>query len=219
MRFPARPVVPGRASFLTAPGAVMRDAPYPLLPVLLSAALLLGACTLAGNDDGGESEDVEAYFRATLNGEEAWSGVPDAGLSQHGEYVLLSIFSDSVYHDYHRERLSLEVLFEGPGEYSLVPRTYEPYEGGILFSGAFFHESDWDALLAGYRATEDAPVNHLTITSYDSTTGILTGSFRATVVVNEDDRVDEPGEPPRRRPDTLRFTDGTFRVKVRDIRQ
>ena len=197
----------------------MLDRPGIRMPALLSAVLLLGGCALMGNDDNDESEDVGSYFRATLNGEEAWSGVPDAGLSQHGEYVLLSVFSDSVYHDYHRERLSLEVLFEGPGEYSLVPRTYELYEGGILFSGAFFHESDWDALLAGYHATENAAANHLTIASYDSATGILTGSFRATVVVDEDDRVDEPGEPPRRRPDTLRFTDGTFRVRVRDIRQ
>ena len=195
----------------------MFDTLYGRILALLAGALLLGACALAGNDD--ESEGVKTYFRVTLNQEETWNGPGAAGLSQQGEYVWLSIFTDSVYNDFHRETLSLAIPFEGVGEYSLVPATYEPYEGGILFSGAFFHESDWDALLAGYSATEDTSVNHLTITSYDSMTGILTGRFRATVVVNEDDRVDEPGEPPRRRPDTLRFTDGTFRVKVRDIRQ
>ncbi len=189
------------------------------MPALLSAVLLLGGCALMGNDDNDESEDVRSYFRATLNGEETWSGVPDAGLSQQGQYAWMAIYADSVYHDYHRERLSFAIAFEGMGEYALIPRTYKTYEGGIRISGASFHESDWDARLAGYRATEDTSANHLTIASYDSTTGILTGSFRATVVVDEDDRVDEPGEPPRRRPDTLRFTDGTFRVKVRDIRQ
>lgn len=47
----------------------------------------------------------------------------------------------------------------------------------------------------------------------------MEGTFRTTVVVDADDRVSEPGEPPRRRPDTLRFTDGRFRVVVEDRRE
>lgn len=69
-----------------------------------------------------------------------------------------------------------------------------------------------------YSPTDDTSANQLTITSYDSTTSVMTGTFRTTVVVDSAQRVSEPGEPPRRRPDTLRFTDGEFRVRV-EVRQ
>ena len=81
-------------------------------------------------------------------------------------------------------------------------------------TGSAYYENDGDVLIASYHPTEDALANRLTITSYDSTTGALEGTFRTTVVVDSAERVSEPGEPARRRPDTLRFTDGEFRVKV-----
>lgn len=167
----------------------MLDALCPRIPILFSVVLLLGSCGLLSTDDNGDAEDVTTYFRATLNQEETWSGQPRASLSQQGPYLWFSVGADSVYDDFHRESLSLRGPFEGPGEYALVPVTYETGEGGTRTAGASFHESDWDARLAGYGATDDASANHLTITSYDSTTGILTGSFHATVVVNEDDRI------------------------------
>ncbi|MGI9176036.1 MAG: hypothetical protein ACR2GR_12035 [Rhodothermales bacterium] len=181
--------------------------------------LLLGSCGLFGADDDGDGEEVESYFRATLNGEEAWSGKPDAAFSQQGPYLWLAIGADSVYDDFYRESLTLATPFEGPGEYTLVPVEYDTGAGGIRTAGATFYESDDDVQVARYRATADSSANHLTITSYDSTAGILEGRFRTTVVVAEDDRISEPGEPPRRRADTLRFEEGTFRVKVRDLRK
>ena len=188
-------------------------------PLLLTAVLLLGSCGLFGADDEGEEVEVESYFRATLNDEETWNKRADGGFSQQGPYLWLSLFADSIYDDFHRERLSLSTPFEGPGEYTLVPVEYDTGEGGIRTAGAYFHESDDDAQVAHYRATADSSANHLTITSYDSARAIMEGRFRATVVVTEDDRVSEFGEPPRRRADTLRFEDGTFRVKLRDLRK
>ena len=87
-----------------------------------------------------------------------------------------------------------------------------------MTGGGFFSENDYDVTISSYSATDDSSVNRLTITKYDSTTGVLEGTFRTTVVVDSAERVSEPGEPPRRRPDTLRFTDGEFRVKTRDLR-
>ena len=188
-------------------------------PLLLTAVLLFGSCGLFGADDDGDTEEVESYFRATLNQEETWSKRADGGFSQQTPYLWLSLFADSIYDDFHQEQLSLAMPFEGLGEYTLVPVEYYTSEGDILFAGAHFYESDDDVELAIYRATNDSSANHLTITSYDSTRGIVEGRFRATVVVTEDDRISEPGEPPRRRADTLRFEDGTFRVKLRDLRK
>ena len=188
-------------------------------PFLLTAVLLFGSCGLFGADDEGDTEEVESYFRATLNDEETWSQGGAGGFSQQGPYLWLSLFADSIYDDFYRERLSLAVPYEGPGEYTLVPVEYEPYEGGVLFAGAYFNESDDDAQVAHYRATADSSANHLTITRYDSTRAIMEGRFRATVVVTEDDRVSEYGEPPRRRADTLRFEDGEFRIKLTDLRK
>ena len=139
--------------------------------------LLLGSCGLFGADD--EAEEVESYFRATLNGEEAWRGEPDAAFSEQGPYLWLAIGADSVYADFYRESLSLATPFEGPGEYTLVRVEYDTGEGGIRTADASFYEGDDDVQVAGYHATADSSANHLTITRYDSTAGIMEGRFRA----------------------------------------
>jgi len=84
--------------------------------------------------------------------------------------------------------------------------------------GSSYYEKDGDVIISSYHATDDTSANQFTITSYDSATGMMEGSFRTTVVVDSSERETEPGEPPRRRPDTLRFTDAEFRVRVEDRR-
>ena len=111
------------------------------------------------------------------------------------------------------ESLAFVAIFRGTGTYSLVEVEHEWDE-----TGASYYEIDGDALIPSYHATDDPSTSQLTITSYDATAGIMTGTFRTTVVVDSAQRVSEPVEPPRRRPDTLRFTDGTFRLKVEDRR-
>jgi len=103
------------------------------------------------------------------------------------------------------------ILYDGPKTYSIIRGPRDTY-------GAHYLELNGDVRIAEYFPTGDSSSNRLTITSFDSTTGIMEGTFRTTLVVTEEDEESEPGEPARRRPDTLRFTDGEFRVKVEDRR-
>jgi len=181
----------------------MHDVLYSLLPAVLASTLLLGSCGLAGSGGDGEHPQADStYLRGTLNGEEVWSGEGRAIMAESGGFDWLTIVGDTLHKQIypHNESLQLSVAYRGPRGYSLVRmmRSREPR----LISGTSYFESDGD----------------VTISSYDSTTGIMTGTFHTTIVVDSADRVSEPGEPPRRRPDTLRFTNGEFRAKVEDRR-
>jgi hypothetical protein len=187
---------------------------HSLLLTALAGTLLFGSCGLVGD---GDSKAKDTYFRAALNGKK-WSGNPDAVFSEQGRFnKWLALFADSLYESGYRERLSIHTPFRGVREYNLSEKNYT-VGGNLLTGGGFFSENDYDVTISSYSATDDSSVNRLTITKYDSTTGVLEGTFRTTVVVDSAERVSEPGEPPRRRPDTLRFTDGEFRVKTRDLR-
>jgi len=180
-----------------------------LLPAL-AGTLLLGSCGLTGDDD---FKANDTYFRATLNGGEMWVGDEIRATFSGGKKSnqWLTITADTVHkqHYPYTERLVVVAIFEGVRTYPLTEIEHEWDE-----TGSAYYENDGDVLIASYHPTEDALANRLTITSYDSTTGALEGTFRTTVVVDSAERVSEPGEPARRRPDTLRFTDGEFRVKV-----
>ncbi len=196
----------------------MRDILYGLLLAALASTLPLGSCGFAEHGDNEETQVDSTYFRATLNGEENWRGEGRAILARSGDFRWLTVVGDTLHEQNypHNESLQLSVAYRGPREYSLVRmmRSREPR----LISGTSYFESDGDVTIASYHSTDDTSANQLTIASYDSTTGLMEGTFRTTVVVDSADRVSEPGEPPRRRPDTLRFTDGEFRVTVEDRR-
>ena len=192
----------------------MHDALPLLLLVLLISTLLLGSCGLLSSDGSSNTETQanSTYLRATLNGEEAWSGENErAFFVENGDNRWLTIAADTVSEQQYpyTESLTFVAIFRGTGTYSLVEVEHEWDE-----TGTSYYEIDGDALISSYHATDDTSSNQLTITSYDSTASIMTGTFRTTVVVDSAQRVSEPGEPPRHRPDTLRFTDGTFRLKV-----
>jgi len=197
----------------------MHDVLYSLLLALLAGTLLLGSCGLAGNDENGRKTQVDStYFRTTLNGEEAWSAGGTKGnylFSEEG-YTWLSISggyrpeSNTKYS--YTEILELLVIFRGTGTYALVE---DRPEGTNNVVGSEFRETGGDVIYHTYSPIDDSLTNQLTITSYDSTTSLIEGTFHTTVVV---DSAPEPGEPSQRRPDTLRFTDGEFRVNVRDQR-
>ena len=195
----------------------MRDTLYSLLLAVLAGTLLLGSCGLSENK---ETQTDSNYFRAAPNGEETWSNNPDAVFSEQARCdSWLVIFADSTYQSRpYRERLGFSISFHGTDEYPLAETEYEVDKVGVRIAGASFSENDGDVLISNYHATDNSLVNQMMITSYDSTTGIMEGAFRTTVVVDSSERVFEPGEPPRRQPDTLRFTDGEFRVKMRDLR-
>lgn len=190
---------------------------YSLFLAAWAGTLLLGSCRLVGNDDQEkETEADSTYLRATLNGEEEWTAegtrktnfLTDAGgfewLTLHVAYYP----GPTTRYSY-REKLVFIVIYRGTGTYSLLQTDHDGQQTGVSY-----YESEGDVPISSYHAIGDTSANKLTITSYDSTTGIMEGTFRTTVVVDSSERVPEPGEPPRRRPDTLRFTDGEFRQKV-----
>ena len=178
-----------------------------LLLAFLTGPLLLGSCGLVGEKDAAEEPPPDTiHFQATLNGEH-WSAEPSASIS--GENTLVIEGDSSDPQSFWNEVLIFSEPFTGPKTYSLI-RGNRP-EGRY---GGLYVESSGDVLIATYYPTDDSSANQLTITSYDSTTGIMTGRFHTTVVVKENDQ----DNPRRRRPDRLRFTDGSFKVRVEDRR-
>lgn len=194
----------------------MRTVSSSVLPTLLTAALLLGSCGLTESNEKVEQTEADSsYIRATLNDTEEWSGKLRGYFSKGGGDCWLTISIRNAHKDQllYTEKLVFVVVFRGVKTYPLVEIDREWDE-----TGASYYEKNGDALISSYHPTDDTSANQLTITSYDSTTSLIEGSFRTTVVVDSTDRGDEPGEPPRRRPDTLHFTDGEFRVNVEDRR-
>jgi hypothetical protein len=190
-----------------------------LLLAALAGTLLLGSCGLTGSSEKKKAKSDSTFFLATLNGEEVWSGKPNATFSKQGRFDWLALFADSMYNPgLYKEQLSFHTPFQRNGEYSMVEVNRELDDGRSRISGASFYVNEGDVLLSTYSPTDDTLDNQLMITSYDTTTGIMEGTFRTTVVVDSADRESEPGEPPRHRPDTLRFTNGEFRVEVEDRR-
>ena len=180
------------------------------MSALLATLLLVTAgCGLLDNEL--PPQDPETFFTATLNGE-PWSAIAQlSGINIENRLGIGGTrFSQTSYWN---EKMSFSLPFRGAGTYSLV---WGQREGDLY--GGLYTESDGDANLATYYPQPDSATNYVRITSYDPDTGIMEGRFRTTVVVSPEDRLDEPGEPPRRRADTLRFTDGSFRVVIEDRR-
>lgn len=190
-----------------------------LILAFFASAVLLASCGLTGSEEDEETQTGSLYFEATLNGNEAWIGQPEAGVSRIADLNWLQISGDTLHEDRfpYTEALVLSVAYTGPDDYTLVEVMRD--RGQSLISGSSYYEDDGDVSISTYYPTADSSANELTITSYDAATGIMEGTFRTTVVIAEDDREAEPGEPPRRQPDTLRFIEGRFRVEVEDRRE
>lgn len=200
----------------------MRNLLSSLLFTGLTGTLLLGSCGFLDSEEDVKSVERDStYFRATLNGGEKWSADPrGVFVDNGGEFdPMLSISGDTVHQNKfpYTEELIIFVNSKGERNYDIT-RTKHEIDGNPLITGSDYCESDGDVILTHYLPTGDSSANQLTITSYDTTSGMMEGTFRTTVVVTEEDVEPEPGEPPRRRPDTLRFTNGTFRVEVDDRR-
>lgn len=195
----------------------MRNTLFSVLLAVLSGLLLLGSCGLVDGDGGGTTKSDSTFFRAMLNGKETWSGEEIRAFFSDGvkSNRWLTISADTIHKQNYpyTESLVFVAIFKEENTYSLVETQHDWDE-----TGSSYYESDGDVSIASYHPDGDTSTNRLKITRYDSTTGIMEGTFRTTVVVDSADRAPEPGQPPRRRPDTLRFTDGEFRVQVEDRR-
>ena len=182
--------------------------------LLLLGVVLLASCGLFGDEEEAEPEVPPSYFAALLNGE-PWRGEARGGINEENRFTIGATLYDSL--SYWNESLSFGLYFEGEGTYPLAEHPH-PSSTRRTF-GALHFEADGDAGLAVYRPTADSS-NTMTITRYDSTEGVVEGTFAVTLVVDPGDREPEPLPPgvpapmARRRPDTLRFTGGTFYVEL-----
>lgn len=175
----------------------------------LTRVLSLIGCSLLG---GEKKTMTEVFFTAQLNGQ-PWEAVPDAYLEclstpGSAEVSMLQLVGvQSHQQGYWFDRLRLPVPFPGARSFSLTRDEKQP-------RGTIFSEGESDALVAVYYPTNDSSANRMEITRYDAESGLMEGTFRTTLVV-EEVNVDDPM---RRQPDTLRFTEGRFRVTVEDHR-
>lgn len=98
----------------------------------------------------------------------------------------MSLVGTLHYPDYWKEVLLIPVHFIGTGEYDLNQRTIEESSetyGGVI--GAIFLEEDFDVNIARYYPRSD-PQNVMEIVAYDSTTGVMEGTFQVTFVIQDD---------------------------------
>ena len=187
---------------------------YRPIYLILFGAVLLASCGLFGSEEEEGVEESFGYFTALLNGE-PWRGEARGDINEENRFTIAASIEDSF--SYWNENLSFSLYFEGEGTYPLTRH------GGDDFYGGFYKESDGDAGLAGYHPTE-SEANRMTITRFDSAEAVVEGTFEVTLVVDPGDREPEPLPPgvpapmARRRPDTLRFTGGTFHVEIFDDR-
>jgi hypothetical protein len=188
--------------------------------LLVPAALALYGCGAAGV---GEEEQPEFYFEANLNGE-SWQGEQiyssRASLFRKGENLhMLTIaqgyFAESGRYD---ELLTISTHSLTLGTHPIEAVANDTTFAFPLVSGAYFSEfhgdqpiGDYKTPPAGSNASEQAGT--LTLTRLDLDAGVAEGTFEALLVVWPDDAVGRSAEL-RRRPDTLRFTDGRFRLPI-----
>ena len=179
-------------------------------------AVLLASCGLFGSEEEAEQES-SGYFTALLNGE-PWRGEARGDINEENRLTIGAERHDSL--SYWVEGLSFSAYFRGGDAYPLGRHSHPSTRRTF---GALYSEADGDALIAVYYPTDSA-ANRMTLTRFDSTEGVVEGTFEVTLIVDPDDRETEPlppGVPPpmeRRRPDTLRFTEGRFYVEIFDDR-
>jgi hypothetical protein len=169
-------------------------------PLLL--LILFSSCGFLGtkSDEAGE----DANIRAHLNGIPWVAEGKFVDVTTHvGRRHFLSASRKNEYgRDIHG--LSLNVDYGGPGTY----RSFDPFKE----SGArsFFVEQDHDAGVAWFRLVEGEE-NVLEVTSHDEDARIIEGTFSGTFAFESGLPV---GHPLRSLPDTIRLTEGYFRVPI-----
>lgn len=179
----------------------------------VSIIVAMVGCGLLGETEGQPVEpEPETYFRALVNGE-AWEGDEQQAGLMRTDYITLS---SALHHENifpYFEEIAVWVPWHEVGEYDISRQRHDsgPHEG--QYAGAVYGEVDGDVNISWYRPTEGGE-HRMAVTGYDPETGLMEGTFEVTFVIEEGQR----DSPFRRQPDTLRFTDGEFRVVVEDHR-
>lgn len=176
--------------------------------------LLLSGCNLFDSGKKETEPEFEQYFNAEINGS-IYKGTPNAFLSNLGGLPWLNLFAmqyDSTKWPY-AERIGFSIHFNSEKSKYGVIRKQE--ENGRS-SGGYFTERDGDAIIARYEPIPDS-VDTLTIQIGKDEEGrrFVTGTFAMTVVVDPG-YDDEHNNRYRQQPDTVRITNGEFRVLLEE---
>lgn len=187
--------------------------------VSLPIAFTLFGCGAVGVEDEPVSD---FYFEVDLNGQ-AWEGSrvlwSQASLFQRrGESVLITIgqgyYSENRQWD---ELFSISVLSPKVGASPIITGqdTLSSYDLNV---GAHFTELHGDQPVGDYTTPDVGPnfveqAGLLRLERLDLETGVAEGAFEALLVVTPRHATGRNAEL-RRRPDTLRFTNGRFRLPI-----
>ncbi|MFN0174843.1 MAG: hypothetical protein ACKVU0_09375 [Saprospiraceae bacterium] len=134
-----------------------------------------------------------------------WVGAPVSFINiNHGKGFQIKIDSLDKY-GIRRESLSFSKVPFQPGKNYLV-NTFPQIDDGLV--GAHYFILDDDVILGNYLLLESDSTSFITLTSFDSTSRELRGTFDVTLIVDH--------RPDPSYPDTIRFRNGQFHTKLKD---
>ncbi len=186
------------------------------LLLALLVAPFIGGCGLFGAEEE-EVERCETCFVSAYINDHSWQSQDVKGgqlpvLS--GDERTLFDFCGVAREDVYREHLCIAWLEDNAptGNKNIAFIQEDGYS-----HGGRFDELDWDVIISSYDATADSTANILNVESWDEERRIAEGSFEMLLTYKG---TQDPlyGPSMRRYPDTLRITDGRFRVEMEDRR-
>ena len=189
---------------------------FSVLPISLFFVI---SCNIFSPDDGEPDEDLN-HFTATVNGIPFW-GAPQADvtdISGNGDTLLTfsGLHPDSLAPPYLQSLIFSVPTDNSSTSFDPVRRVNEAFGFRI---GGFMVEVDGDVIIAQYLAVS-SPTNQLTIRRMNPGTEdeYIEGEFDVTYALDPVYESDPP-DPNRRLPDSLRVTNGSFRIQVPLLRE
>lgn len=170
--------------------------------LLIIIFLISGSCRKTA-DEPLDPSPYWGFASASKNGL-PWLGKGWALPNRNITKPLLDIFVDSLNkYEMALEGCSFVKVPSEPGTYPLVNTDINVDDGLVGASYAFM---DYDVIMAYYLVAESDSSSFLTVTSYDSLSGEVRGSFEATFAVY--------GRHDKSYPDTIRLRNGQFHTRI-----
>lgn len=175
--------------------------------------MLASGCKLFNSEKKETEPEVEQYFHAEINGQ-PWSGEPRAAFTFTETDTILQVFAtrfDSVKYPYNNH-ISFTLDYDPE---NTVYEVVRKYENSWIFGGAYY-ENDGDARIAVYEPIPtDSSYFTVKIKKIENGSELVTGAFAMTVVVDPDYDTAYNNQY-RQQPDTVRITNGEFRVLLEE---
>ena len=186
-----------------------------ILTVLIGFAVFTSSC---GDEEEPDLIPDNYYGEVTAlkNGVE-WHANP-YGVAYREDSLFSLLFDQLTLQAFVRERLSFVLVKENSSQQKLAPSSnfygegHRPIDSMVRSDSAgisFMTIVGGDAIGDIYDIIPE-PSNYITITSYDEETNEIEGEFEATLFMTKGSEFTIGS------PDTIRFTQGVFRTKVRD---